>query len=578
MGHRALLLFVSLWSSGLCADDKHLPAVTAKVRLVGGASRCAGRLERKEHGEWTEVDDWFIDWNLTAAAAVCRQLDCGAVILVQRTFDNSIQIKCSESVRLVEGTNVCSGRLEVKSDQSWSSVCEDDFNQQNAEVVCRELGCGAPSVFKGGLYGAAEAPVWMRKFQCGGHESALLDCGSSRSTENSCSPGKAVGLTCSDPDVRLVGGANRCSGRLQVKQNGEWKEVDITSADWTMKKIAAICRQLDCGSPVSIKTSHRTTRTEVLEDEQHKHVGEDYISSNQEICCSDSVRLVEGTNVCSGRLEVKSDQSWSSVCEDDFNQQNAEVVCRELGCGAPSVFKGGLYGAAEAPVWMRKFQCGGHESALLDCGSSQTSCSPGKAVGLTCSDPDDVRLMGGANRCSGRLELKQHGVWKEVSRSDWTMKKTAVICQQLNCGSLVSIQVHTSERPSNVESKSQSKGYTITSEVTRSHCLEITCSESVRLVEGMCSGRLEVKSDQSWSSVCEDDFNQQNAEVVCRELGCGDPLVLQGVPYRASEPRVWSKEFHCEGNESALLECDSSSSATKEELQLVSSLLLYFLY
>ncbi|XP_034741685.1 uncharacterized protein LOC117953078 [Etheostoma cragini] len=48
----------------------------------------------------------------------------------------------------------------------------------------------------------------------------------------------------------------------------------------------------------------------------------------------DSVRLEDGTSLCSGRLEVKTNQStqrWFSVCEQDFDQQDAEVVCRELG-------------------------------------------------------------------------------------------------------------------------------------------------------------------------------------------------------------------------------------------------------
>ena len=103
----------------------------------------------------------------------------------------------SDSVRLVNGTSLCSGRLEVKSEQSWSSVCEDDFDQQDAEVVCRELGCGAPSVLQGALYGEVEAPMWTKEFQCGGHESALLDCRRSDSARSTCSPGKAVGLTCS---------------------------------------------------------------------------------------------------------------------------------------------------------------------------------------------------------------------------------------------------------------------------------------------------------------------------------------------------------------------------------------------
>ena len=102
-----------------------------------------------------------------------------------------------ESVRLVNGTGLCSGRVEVKSDQSWVSVCEGDFDQQDAEVVCRELGCGAPSVLQGALYGEVKAPMWTKEFQCEGNESFLLDCRTSDSTRNTCSPDKTVGLTCS---------------------------------------------------------------------------------------------------------------------------------------------------------------------------------------------------------------------------------------------------------------------------------------------------------------------------------------------------------------------------------------------
>ena len=100
-------------------------------------------------------------------------------------------------MRLVNGTSSCSGRVEVKSDQSWVSVCEGDFDQQDAEVVCRELGCGAPSVLQGALYGEGKAPMWTKEFQCEGSESVLLDCRTSDSTRNTCSPDKTVGLTCS---------------------------------------------------------------------------------------------------------------------------------------------------------------------------------------------------------------------------------------------------------------------------------------------------------------------------------------------------------------------------------------------
>ncbi|XP_037602373.1 uncharacterized protein LOC119474418 [Sebastes umbrosus] len=356
-----------------------------------------------------------------------------------------------DSVRLVNGTSLCSGRLEVKSNKSipwWSSVCEADFDQQDAEVVCRELGCGAPSVLQGALYGEVEDPMWTKEFQCGGTESALLDCRSSGLDRNTCSPGKAVGLTCSEP-VRLVGGDSRCAGTLEVN-HGDWRPVDYSF--WTLRDAAIACRQLDCGSAVSVEMREESSYRSVW------RISSDCVQSGSalrecaisdtwpyilDITCSDSVRLVNGTSLCSGRLEVKSNHSnqwWSSVCEADFDQQDAEVVCRELGCGAPSVLQGSLYGEVEDTMWTKEFQCGGNESVLLDCrssGSDRNTCSPGKAVGLTCSE--SVRLVGRGSRCAGTLEVK-HGDWRPVRYDDWTLREADVACRELDCGSAVSVE------------------------------------------------------------------------------------------------------------------------------------------
>ncbi|XP_039674222.1 scavenger receptor cysteine-rich type 1 protein M130-like [Perca fluviatilis] len=263
---------------GLQAEGKHNSTET--VRLVGGDSRCAGSLELKHQGDWKQVSDTH--WNLKKAAVACKELDCGSAVSVgwrEESSDRSVwklkydcvqsgsalrecarsdssstivDLNCSESVRLVNGTSLCSGRLEVKTNKSpqrWSSVCEDDFDHQDAEVVCRELGCGAPSVLQGVHYGEVEAPMWTKEFQCGGQESALLDCGSSGSERNvTCSPGKVVGLTCSEP-VRLVGGDSRCAGIVELKHL-DWRPV--INYDITPDTAAAICKELDCGSAVSV--------------------------------------------------------------------------------------------------------------------------------------------------------------------------------------------------------------------------------------------------------------------------------------------------------------------------------------
>ncbi|XP_029905465.1 scavenger receptor cysteine-rich type 1 protein M130-like [Myripristis murdjan] len=594
---------------------------SVEARLVGGASRCAGSLQMKQHEGWKPVAIGKVDWTLKAAAVVCGLLECGSALSVEMNNflqkrpawlispsclqsgyalrecfvtehilnrPGSLMIICSESVRLMNGNSLCSGRVEVKSNQSWSSVCEDDFDHQDAQVVCRELGCGAPSVLQGALYGEGEAPVWSKEFQCEGTESALLHCRSSGSARNSCSPGKAVGLTCSEPDnqiIRLVGGANHCAGRLQMKQHDDWRHVVIWRADWTLKTATVVCGLLDCGSAVSVALrGHSAIESSwaislsclqsgsTLRECSMKSM---FLQSELKITCSESVRLVNGNSLCSGRVEVKSNQLWSSVCEDDFDHQDAQVVCRELGCGAPSVLQGALYGEGEALVWSKEFQCEGTESVLTDCGSSgsaRKSCLP---VEITCSEPDNARLVGGANRCAGRPEMKKHEVWRPVhvwsESDDWDLKSAAVICRQLDCGPAVSVQLtlEISSAPLWVLSLSCLRsGPTLrecleTGGVTSLMKLEITCSESVRLVNGnsLCSGRMEVKSNQSWSSVCKDDFDRQDAQVVCRELGCGAPSVLQGAFYGEMEAPMWSKEFQCEGSESVLTDCGSSGSA-----------------
>ncbi len=52
------------------------------MRLVGGNSRCAGRVELHHKGQWGRVCGE--SWDLVDAAVVCRELDCGEPIDVLR--------------------------------------------------------------------------------------------------------------------------------------------------------------------------------------------------------------------------------------------------------------------------------------------------------------------------------------------------------------------------------------------------------------------------------------------------------------------------------------------------------------
>ncbi|XP_052358320.1 scavenger receptor cysteine-rich type 1 protein M130-like, partial [Oncorhynchus keta] len=289
----ALILMTLLWSTDLQAQSVSPPAELS-VRLVNGTTSCSGTVEVLYRGKWTGVCfSWW--WRIMREAnVVCRELDCGnpvaesrgrlveyeriGVILysICRGNESSIRqcvnrgdsgvcdgkyyhhVTCSESVRLVDGAGLCSGRVEVKSNQSWASVCEADFDQQDAEVVCRDVGCGAPAALQGGLYGEGEGQTWDKEFQCKGNESLLLDCDISDRENNTCLPGNAVGLTCSEPDdVRLVGGGSRCAGGVEWYDQGEWRTVGAEDED--QRNVAAVvCRQLGCGSTVSVPPGNTT--------------------------------------------------------------------------------------------------------------------------------------------------------------------------------------------------------------------------------------------------------------------------------------------------------------------------------
>ncbi len=80
---------------------------------------------------------------------------------------------------------------------TWHTVCDAAFDQQDAEVVCRELDCGAPvQVLGAAAFGKGDTQMWTHEIQCRGNESQIYFCPHLSSRKNNCSHDKDVGVIC----------------------------------------------------------------------------------------------------------------------------------------------------------------------------------------------------------------------------------------------------------------------------------------------------------------------------------------------------------------------------------------------
>lgn len=112
------------------------------------------------------------------------------------------------------------------------------------------------------------------------------------------------------------------------------------------------------------------------------------------------MRLVGGPHRCEGRVEVKQEGQWGTVCDDGWDIKDVAVVCRELGCGAAEgTPSGNLYkplAEKEQKTLIQDVICNGMEDTLFQCEHDKDvyECGHDEDAGAKCeSEYGGVRRL-----------------------------------------------------------------------------------------------------------------------------------------------------------------------------------------
>ncbi|PIK53454.1 putative deleted in malignant brain tumors 1 protein isoform X1 [Apostichopus japonicus] len=336
-------------------------------------------------------------------------------------------------VRLADGSVPTEGRVEIFYNNEWGTICDDHWQREDAEVICRQLGYSDVDEFYDQSYfGEGYGPI-MEQMNCDGDEAHWQQCHILGGTHLTVDTMKtwvvvyhvSIGI---EWDVRLRNGYSINSGRVEVYHLGEW---GICDDYWSSEDAAVICRQLGYSG---VDTYFNGV---LLVKDLGQYWGILVATEQNESPIEGSLRLVDGVSIYSGRIEIYHYGEWGTVCDDDWEEDDAQVACRQLGYPTVDSYGGSAnYGEGSGPIMLDDVRCDGSEYMLTQCGHNgwyQHDCEHGEDAWVNCQIPVTYypRLVAGNNWYEGRVEVWDGSRWERLCNENFYEDEASTVCKQI---------------------------------------------------------------------------------------------------------------------------------------------------
>ena len=94
------------------------------------------------------------------------------------------------------------GRVEIFLNGEWGTVCDDGFDLNAGDIVCRQLGFNHAIEFYSGTshFEQAYGPIHLENVVCQGYEESIMFCDHSTVGVHDCTHNEDVGVLCDSDD------------------------------------------------------------------------------------------------------------------------------------------------------------------------------------------------------------------------------------------------------------------------------------------------------------------------------------------------------------------------------------------